>query len=68
MASLRSGRRSLSRAALLKQLIAGKDRRRHRLARLPIEEKVRIVARMQREVNEIRRATSRPTLPEWPLD
>ena len=69
MGSLRSGTKSSSRMSLLlKRQIAGKERRRRRLARLPIEEKVRIVARMQREANEVRRATSRPTLPEWPLD
>lgn len=43
-------------------------RRRERLARLPITEKVILVARLQRVANEIRRATGRASLPEWPLE
>jgi hypothetical protein len=31
----------------LNQLLAGKQRRRHELARLPIEEKIRAVVRLQ---------------------
>lgn len=31
----------------LRQLLAGKERRRHELARLPIEEKLRAVVRLQ---------------------
>ena len=31
----------------LNQLLAGKQRRRHELARLPIEEKIRAVIRLQ---------------------
>jgi hypothetical protein len=42
------------RRALLKRVPAGKEARRRRLARL------------QREANEIRRATGRPERPEWP--
>ena len=46
---------------------AAKSARRRELARLPIEEKVRIVALLQRQENEIRRATGRPLMPEWPI-
>ena len=68
MASSGSGPRSSNKQALFKKELAAKERNRRRLARLPIEEKVRILARMQRATNEVRRATSRPPLPEWPLD
>jgi hypothetical protein len=68
MASSRSGTGSSGRHALLKRVLAGKEERRRRLARLPIQEKLRIVARMQREANEIRRAAGRPERPEWPLE
>jgi len=46
---------------------AAKSARRRELARLPIEEKVRIVALLQRQANEIRRASGRPLMPEWPI-
>ena len=32
----------------LNQLLAGKERRRHELARMPIEEKLRAVVRLQK--------------------
>lgn len=48
-------------------LFRAKERRRKKLARLPIEEKVRIIVELQTIENEIRRATGRPTKPEWDL-
>lgn len=48
--------------------LEAKARRRKDLSRRPIEEKVRMVARLQRAANEIRRATGRPLRPEWPLE
>jgi len=38
---------------------------RHELRRLPVEDKMKVVALMQRRANEIRRATGRPVTPEW---
>lgn len=38
---------------------------RHELRRLPIEDKLKVIALMQRRSNLIRRATGRPTTPEW---
>lgn len=38
---------------------------RHELRRLPIEDKMKVIALMQRRANEIRRATGRPTTLEW---
>jgi len=52
---------------LLRRILEAKSRRRLRLARLPSEEKIAILVRLQRLGNEIRRATGRPTLPEWTL-
>jgi len=48
-------------------LFRAKERRRKRLARLPIEEKIRIIVELQKIENEIRRATGRPTKREWDL-
>lgn len=63
----KGGLRSRSKP-VLQRLIFGKNKRRERLARLPIEEKVRIVAGMQRIANEVLSATGRPMMHEWPLD
>jgi hypothetical protein len=41
---------------------------RQEAARLPIEEKLRILVRLQRRANEIRRATGRPEMFVWQLD
>ena len=46
-------------------LLDQKARRRLELAKLPIEEKVRLVVLMQRHENEVRRAAGRPEKPEW---
>lgn len=53
--------------SLLRRVLEIKQRRRTRLARLPIEEKIAIVVRLQRLGNEIRRARGRPVLPEWTI-
>jgi hypothetical protein len=49
------------------RIFAARSERRRELARLPIEEKVRIVALLQRQENEVRRAAGRPLKPEWPI-
>ena len=40
---------------------------RREAARLPIEEKLRILVEMQKRANEVRRATGRPELFVWQL-
>jgi hypothetical protein len=37
-------------------------------ARLPIEEKLRILVKLQKRANEVRRATGRPEMFVWQLD
>ena len=41
---------------------------RQEAARLPIEEKLRILVQLQRRANEVRRATGRPEMFVWQLD
>ncbi len=45
--------------------LADKDQLRCKLRNLPIEDKLKLVALMQRRNNLIRRATGRPVEPEW---
>ena len=45
--------------------LAGKDQLRRKLRNLPIEDKLKLVALMQRRNNFIRRATGRLVEPEW---
>lgn len=52
-------------AAALKRVLKAKRLRRRALARLPIEEKVRIVVALQKTTNDIRRRCGRRPLPEW---
>ena len=40
---------------------------RRESARLPIEEKLRILVEMQKRANEVRRATGRPEMFVWQL-
>ena len=40
---------------------------RREAARLPIEEKIQILVRLQRRANEIRRAAGRPEMFVWQL-
>ncbi|MFN3410165.1 MAG: hypothetical protein ACK45B_14310 [Limisphaerales bacterium] len=51
----------------LKQLLAGKERRRHELARLPIEEKLRAVVRLQQLAAPILRQRGK-TVRCWQLE
>ena len=41
---------------------------RQEAARLPLEEKLRILVRLQQQANEIRRANGRPEMFVWKLD
>ena len=41
---------------------------RQEAARLPIEEKLRILVEMQKRANEVRRATGRPEMFVWQLN
>ncbi|MBW2699882.1 MAG: hypothetical protein JRF33_03595 [Deltaproteobacteria bacterium] len=45
--------------------LADKAQLRRKLRDLPIEDKLKLVALMQRRNNSIRRATGRPVEPEW---
>ena len=51
----------------LSQLLAGKEARRQRLARWPIEEKIRAVVRLQRMAAPILERRGRRVRP-WPLE
>lgn len=53
---------------MLERQLAAKAELRRELRRLPIEDKLIIVALMQRRANDIRRAVGRPVKPEWPID
>jgi hypothetical protein len=53
---------------LVEALLREKAKRRRAVALLPAKEKVRILIRLQREANEIRRKRGRPELAEWPED
>ncbi len=55
------------REELLRRLLDDKELTRQELARLPIEEKLKLMALMQRRANAIRRAVGRKPKPEWPL-
>jgi hypothetical protein len=50
---------------LMDPLLAAKARRRRELAALPIEEKLKIVLELQRNVAEIRRSAGRPGPDPW---
>jgi len=45
-----------------------KQASRHQAAQLPIEEKLRILVQLQKQADEIRRATGRPEILVWKLD
>ncbi len=53
---------------LARQLFAAKERRRLQLARLPIEQKIRMLVELQRLGNDIRRTTGRALRPEWIIE
>jgi hypothetical protein len=53
--------------AIMRHALAGKERRRHELAALPYEEKLRMLLRMQRMADAIRQ--TRGGAPRaWPID
>jgi hypothetical protein len=52
---------------LVQTALAAKAERRRELARLPIEDKVRIVVELQRLAAEARRAMGRPAREPWVL-
>lgn len=54
-------------AELARQLWQQKRQRRRQLAALPIEEKIRLLIRLQRLANEVRQQVGRPVRPEWNL-
>ena len=53
------------RSELLRRPLDDKAVLRHELRRLPVGDKMKVIALMQRRANEIRRATGRPVRPEW---
>jgi len=54
--------------ALADEIFQGKARSRKLAAMMPIEEKLRRLVAMQKQVNEIRAATTRPLIRVWQLD
>lgn len=54
--------------ALARQIFDRKQIARRSAAKLPIEEKLRILVRLQQQANEIRRAAGRPEMFVWKLD
>jgi hypothetical protein len=53
---------------IAEEIFRRKQAGRRAAARLPIEEKLRILVRLQHRANEIRRATGRPEMFVWQLD
>ena len=53
---------------IAEEIFRRKQASRLSAARLPIEEKLRILVRLQERANLIRRATGRPELFVWRLD
>jgi hypothetical protein len=52
---------------IAEEIFRRKQVARREAARLPIEEKLRILVEMQKRANEIRRATGRPEMFVWQL-
>ncbi|MBI4369388.1 MAG: hypothetical protein HY547_04085 [Elusimicrobia bacterium] len=52
----------------MNHLLKSKERARRRLARLPIEEKIKILISMQKISNQIRANCGRKPLPPWRPD
>jgi len=50
---------------IAEEIFRRKHAGRREAARLPIEEKIQILVRLQRRANEIRRATGRPEMFVW---
>ncbi len=53
---------------IAEEIFRRKVRARREAARLPIEEKLRILVELQKRANEVRRATGRPEMFVWQLD
>ena len=53
---------------IAEEMFRRKRKARREAARLPIEEKLRILVQMQQRANEVRRATGRPEMFVWQLD
>ena len=53
---------------IAEEIFRRKRTARQEAARLPIEEKLRILVGMQKRANEVRRATGRPEMFVWQLD
>jgi hypothetical protein len=54
--------------SIAEEIFRRKQTARQEAARLPIEEKLRILVKLQRRANEVRRATGRPEMFVWQLD
>ena len=52
---------------IAEEIFRRKRATRREAARLPIEEKLRILVQLQRRANEVRRATGRPEMFVWEL-
>ena len=52
---------------IAEEIFRRKRAARGEAARLPIEEKLRILVQLQRRANEVRRATGRPEMFVWEL-
>ena len=52
---------------IAEEIFRRKQTSRREAARLPIEEKLRILVEMQKRANEVRRATGRPEMFVWHL-
>ncbi len=55
-------------AEIAEEIFRRKRASRREAAQLPIEEKLRILVRLQQQANEIRRATGREEMFVWKLD
>jgi len=53
---------------IAEEIFRRKSNARREAARLPIEEKLRILVQLQKRANEVRRATGRPEMFVWQLD
>ena len=53
---------------IAEEIFRRKQSSRQDAARLPIEEKLRILVEMQKRANEVRRATGRPEMFVWQLN
>ncbi len=58
---------NLQTEAVAQEIFRRKRASRRDAARLPIEEKLQILVRLQERTNEVRRATGRPEMLVWQL-